>query len=227
MKGVADWEGIVADLEVSASEPDDLEGRVLAVARRAEMAPDVKEVVTETDVAEVMTLDVEEVTETDVEEVTTPGVEAAAWDGIVAALAAWEGNEKGGVWRRSAREREEAENDTEPLLREAPEAQHEDRDGVGRMIHVLVGREATQSALLSTHAAVATGEEDHFVSCSAEEKEEQSQRSKNYSTESIRVAALALLETRVLAEAAGIGNDWRDADSQQLRTGSDVGRTPK
>lgn len=75
MKGVADWEGIVADLEVSASEPDDLEGRVLAVARRAEMAPDVKEVVTETD------------------------VEAAAWDGIAAALTAWEGNEKGGVWK--------------------------------------------------------------------------------------------------------------------------------
>ena len=211
MKGVADWEGIVADLEVSVSEPDDLEGRVLAVARRAGMAPDVKEVVTETDV--------EAVTETD--------VEAAAWDGIAAALTAWEGTEKGGVWRRSAREREEAENDTEPLLREAPEAQHEDRDGVGRMIHVLVGREATQSALLSTHAAVATGEEDHFVSCSAEEKEEQSQRSKNYSTESILGVALTLQETRVLAEAAGIGNDWRDADSQQLRTGSDVGRTPK
>lgn len=83
MKGVADWEGIVADLEVSASEPDDLEGRVLAVARRAEMAPDVKEVVTETDV--------EEVTETD--------VEAAAWDGIAAALTAWEGTEKGEVWK--------------------------------------------------------------------------------------------------------------------------------
>ena len=83
MKGVADWEGIVADLEVSASEPDDLEGRVLAVARRAEMAPDVKEVVTETDVAEVMTLD----------------VEAAAWDGIAAALTAWEGTEKGEVWK--------------------------------------------------------------------------------------------------------------------------------
>lgn len=211
MKGVADLEGIVADLEGAVSEPDDLEGRVLAVARRAEMAPDVKEVVTETDV----------------EAVTTPGVEAAAWDGIVAALAAWEGNEKGGVWRRSAREREEAENDTAPLLREAPEAQHEDRDGVGRMIHVLVGREATQSALLSTHAAVATGEEDHFVSCSAEEKEEQSQRSKNYSTESILEEALALPETRVLAEAAGFGNDWREADSQQLRTGSDVGRTLK
>lgn len=210
MKGVADWEGIVADLEGAVSEPDDLEGRVLAVARRAGMAPDV-----EVGMA------------LDVEEVTTPGVEAAAWDGIVAALAAWEGNEKGGVWRRSAREREEAENDTEPLLREAPEAQHEDRDGVGRMIHVLVGREATQSALLSTHAAVATGEEDHFVSCSAEEKEEQSQRSKNYSTESILGVALTLQETRVLAEAAGIGNDWRDADSQQLRTGSDVGRTPK
>ena len=210
MKGVADLEGIVADLEGAVSEPDDLEGRVLAVARRAGMAPDV-----EVGMA------------LDVEEVTTPGVEAAAWDGIVAALAAWEGNEKGGVWRRSAREREEAENDTEPLLREAPEAQHEDRDGVGRMIHVLVGREATQSALLSTHAAVATGEEDHFVSCSAEEKEEQSQRSKNYSTESILGVALTLQETRVLAEAAGIGNDWRDADSQQLRTGSDVGRTPK
>ena len=84
MKGVADWEGIVADLEVSASEPDDLEGRVLAVARRAEMAPDVKEVVTETDVKEV-------VTETD--------VEAAAWDGIAAALTAWEGTEKGEVWK--------------------------------------------------------------------------------------------------------------------------------
>lgn len=210
MKGVADWEGIVADLEGAVSEPDDLEGRVLAVARRAGMAPDV-----EVGMA------------LDVEEVTTPGVEAAAWDGIVAALAAWEGNEKGGVWRRSAREREKAENDTEPLLLEAPEAQHEDRDGVGRMIHVLVGREATQSALLSTHAAVATGEEDHFVSCSAEEKEEQSQRSKNYSTESILGVALTLQETRVLAEAAGIGNDWRDADSQQLRTGSDVGRTPK
>ena len=83
MKGVADWEGIVADLEVSASEPDDLEGRVLAVARRAGMAPDVKEVVTETDV--------EEVTETD--------VEAAAWDGIAAALTAWEGTEKGEVWK--------------------------------------------------------------------------------------------------------------------------------
>ena len=84
MKGVADWEGIVADLEVSASEPDDLEGRVLAVARRAGMAPDVKEVVTETDVKEV-------VTETD--------VEAAAWDGIAAALTAWEGTEKGEVWK--------------------------------------------------------------------------------------------------------------------------------
>lgn len=84
MKGVADWEGIVADLEVSASEPDDLEGRVLAVARRAEMAPDVKEVVAETDVKEV-------VTETD--------VEAAAWDGIAAALTAWEGTEKGEVWK--------------------------------------------------------------------------------------------------------------------------------
>ena len=84
MKGVADWEGIGADLEVSASEPDDLEGRVLAVARRAEMAPDVKEVVTETDVKEV-------VTETD--------VEAAAWDGIAAALTAWEGTEKGEVWK--------------------------------------------------------------------------------------------------------------------------------
>ena len=84
MKGVADWEGIVADLEVSASEPDDLEGRVLAVARTAEMAPDVKEVVTETDVKEV-------VTETD--------VEAAAWDGIAAALTAWEGTEKGEVWK--------------------------------------------------------------------------------------------------------------------------------
>lgn len=95
------------------------------------------------------------------------------------------------------------------------------------MIHVLVGREATQSALLSTHAAVATGEEDHFVSCSAEEKEEQSQRSKNYSTESILGVALTLQETRVLAEAAGFGNDWREADSQQLRTGSDVGRTLK
>ena len=83
MKGVADWEGIVADLEVSASEPDDLEGRVLVVARRAEMAPDVKEVVTETDV--------EAVTETD--------VEAAAWDGIAAALTAWEGTEKGEVWK--------------------------------------------------------------------------------------------------------------------------------
>ena len=83
MKGVADWEGIVADLEVSASEPDDLEGRVLAVARRAGMAPDV-EVVTETDVKEV-------VTETD--------VEAAAWDGIAAALTAWEGTEKGEVWK--------------------------------------------------------------------------------------------------------------------------------
>ena len=83
MKGVADLEGIVADLEVSVSEPDDLEGRVLAVARRAEMAPDVKEVVTETDV--------EEVTETD--------VEAAAWDGIAAALTAWEGPEKGEVWK--------------------------------------------------------------------------------------------------------------------------------
>ena len=83
MKGVADWEGIVADLEGAVSEPDDLEGRVLAVARRAEMAPDVKEVVTETDV--------EEVTETD--------VEAAAWDGIAAALTAWEGTEKGEVWK--------------------------------------------------------------------------------------------------------------------------------
>lgn len=91
MKGVADWEGIVADLEVSASEPDDLEGRVLAVARRAEMAPDVKEVVTETDV--------EAVTETDVEEVTETDVEAAAWDGIAAALTAWEGTEKGEVWK--------------------------------------------------------------------------------------------------------------------------------
>lgn len=83
MKGVADLEGIVADLEGAVSEPDDLEGRVLAVARRAEMAPDVKEVVTETDV--------EEVTETD--------VEAAAWDGIAAALTAWEGTEKGEVWK--------------------------------------------------------------------------------------------------------------------------------
>lgn len=83
MKGVADWEGIVADLEGAVSEPDDLEGRVLAVARRAGMAPDVKEVVTETDV--------EEVTETD--------VEAAAWDGIAAALTAWEGTEKGEVWK--------------------------------------------------------------------------------------------------------------------------------
>lgn len=91
MKGVADWEGIVADLEVSASEPDDLEGRVLAVARRAGMAPDVKEVVTETDV--------EEVTETDVEAVMTLDVEAAAWDGIAAALTAWEGTEKGEVWK--------------------------------------------------------------------------------------------------------------------------------
>lgn len=98
-KRVADLEGIVADLEGAVSAPDDLEGRVLAVARRAEMVPDVKEVVAETDVAEVMTLDVEEVTETDVEEVTTPDVEAAAWDGIAAALAAWEGMEKGGVWR--------------------------------------------------------------------------------------------------------------------------------
>ena len=110
---------------------------------------------------------------------------------------------------------------------EAPEAQREDRGGVGRMIPVLVGREATQSVLLLSHAAVATGEEDHFVSRSAEEKEEHSQRSKNYSTESILGVALTLQETRVLAEAAGIGNDWRDADSQQLRTGSDVGRTPK
>lgn len=67
MKGVADWEG-------AASAPDDLEGRVLAVARRAEMAPDV-------------------------EAVTTPDVEAAAWDGIAAALTAWEGTEKGEVWR--------------------------------------------------------------------------------------------------------------------------------
>ena len=83
MKGVADWEGIVADLEVSASEPDDLEGRVLAVARRAEMAPDVKEVG--------MALDVEAV--------TTLDVEAAAWDGIAAALTAWEGTEKGEVWK--------------------------------------------------------------------------------------------------------------------------------
>ena len=91
MKGVADWEGIVADLEVSASEPDDLEGRVLAVARRAEMAPDVKEVVTETDVEAVMTLDVEAV--------MTLDVEAAAWDGIAAALTAWEGTEKGEVWK--------------------------------------------------------------------------------------------------------------------------------
>ena len=92
MKGVADWEGIVADLEVSASEPDDLEGRVLAVARRAEMAPDVKEVVMAPDVKEV-------VTETDVEEVTETDVEAAAWDGIAAALTAWEGTEKGEVWK--------------------------------------------------------------------------------------------------------------------------------
>ena len=82
MKGVADWEGIVADLEGAVSEPDDLEGRVLAVARRAGMAPDV-----EVGMA------------LDVEEVTTPDVEAAAWDGIAAALAAWEGMEKGGVWR--------------------------------------------------------------------------------------------------------------------------------
>lgn len=91
MKGVADWEGIVADLEVSASEPDDLEGRVLAVARRAEMAPDVEVG---------MALDVEEVTETDVKEVVTEtDVEAAAWDGIAAALTAWEGTEKGEVWK--------------------------------------------------------------------------------------------------------------------------------
>lgn len=83
MKGVADLEGIVADLEGAVSEPDDLEGRVLAVARRAEMVPDVKEVG--------MALDVEEV--------TTPGVEAAAWDDIAVALAAWEGMEKGGVGR--------------------------------------------------------------------------------------------------------------------------------
>ena len=92
MKGVADWEGIVADLEGAVSEPDDLEGRVLAVARKAGMAPDVKEVVTETDV--------EEVTETDVKEVVTEtDVEAAAWDGIAAALTAWEGTEKGEVWK--------------------------------------------------------------------------------------------------------------------------------
>lgn len=108
-----------------------------------------------------------------------------------------------------------------------PEAQREDRDGVGRMIHVMVGAEATQSVSLSTHAAVATGEEDHFVSCSAEEKEEQSQCSKNYSTESILVEALTLPEMTVLAEAAGIGNDWREEHSQQLGSGSDVGRTPK
>ena len=82
MKGVADWEGIVADLEVSASEPDDLEGRVLAVARRAGMAPDV-----EVGMA------------LDVEAVTTLDVEAAAWDGIAAALTAWEGTEKGEVWK--------------------------------------------------------------------------------------------------------------------------------
>ena len=107
MKGVADWEGIVADLEGAVSEPDDLEGRVLAVARRAGMAPDVKEVVTETDVEVVTETDVEEVTETDVEAVMTLDVEAvmtldveaAAWDGIAAALTAWEGTEKGEVWK--------------------------------------------------------------------------------------------------------------------------------
>lgn len=84
MKGVADLEGF-------ASAPDDLEGRALAVACRAGMEPDVKEVVAETDA--------EEVTTPDVEEVTTPDAEAAAWDGIVVALTAWEGTEKDEVWK--------------------------------------------------------------------------------------------------------------------------------
>ena len=66
-------EGVV-DLEGAASAPDDSEGRAPAVARRVGMAPD----------AEVGMV---------------PDAEAAAWDGIVVALAAWEGIEKGGVWR--------------------------------------------------------------------------------------------------------------------------------